>query len=91
MEGCEIMELSDDVRMVKHVGPKKAQLLKKLGIETVYDLVTYHPRAYEDESTISHISELHAGERESVLGTIMNISERTVRRNMTILKVITNG
>ena len=88
MEGCEIMELSDDVRMVKHVGPKKAQLLKKLGIETVYDLVTYYPRAYEDESTISHISELHAGERESVLGTIMNISERTVRRNMTILKVM---
>lgn len=88
MEGCEIMELSDDVRMVKHVGPKKAQLLKKLGIETVYDLVTYYPRAYEDESMISHISELHAGERESVLGTIMNISERTVRRNMTILKVM---
>ena len=88
MEGCEIMELSDDVRMVTHVGPKKAQLLKKLGIETVYDLVTYYPRAYEDESTISHISELHAGERESVLGTIMNISERTVRRNMTILKVM---
>ena len=88
MEGCEIMELSDDVRMVKHVGPKKAQLLKKLGIETVYDLVTYYPRAYEDESTISHISELHAGERESVLGTIMNISERIVRRNMTILKVM---
>lgn len=88
MEGCEIMELSDDVRMVKHVGPKKAQLLKKLGIETVCDLVTYYPRAYEDESTISHISELHAGERESVLGTIMNISERTVRRNMTILKVM---
>ena len=88
MEGCEIMELSDDVRMVKHVGPKNAQLLKKLGIETVYDLVTYYPRAYEDESTISHISELHAGERESVLGTIMNISERTVRRNMTILKVM---
>ncbi len=88
MEGREIMELSDDVRMVKHVGPKKAQLLKKLGIETVYDLVTYYPRAYEDESTISHISELHAGERESVLGTIMNISERTVRRNMTILKVM---
>ena len=82
------MELSDDVRMVKHVGPKKAQLLKKLGIETVYDLITYYPRAYEDESTISHISELHAGERESVLGTIMNISERTVRRNMTILKVM---
>lgn len=88
MEGCEIMELSDDVRMVKHVGPKKAQLLKKLGIETVYDLITYYPRAYEDESTISHISELHAGERESVLGTIMNISERIVRRNMTILKVM---
>lgn len=88
MEGCEIMELSNDVRMVKHVGPKKAQLLKKLGIETVYDLVTYYPRAYEDESTISHISELHAGERESVLGTIMNISEHIVRRNMTILKVM---
>ena len=36
------------VQYVKGVGEKKAQLLKKLGIETVYDLVHYFPRSYLD-------------------------------------------
>ena len=36
------------VHFVKGVGEKKAQVLKKLGIETVYDLVHYFPRSYID-------------------------------------------
>ncbi len=36
------------VQYVKGVGEKKAQILRKLGIETVYDLVHYFPRSYLD-------------------------------------------
>ena len=36
------------VQFVKGVGEKKAQVLRKLGIETVYDLVHYFPRSYID-------------------------------------------
>lgn len=36
------------VQFVKGVGEKKAQILRKLGIETVYDLVHYFPRSYID-------------------------------------------
>lgn len=36
------------IQYVKGVGEKKAQILKKLGIETLWDLVHYFPRSYLD-------------------------------------------
>jgi ATP-dependent DNA helicase RecG len=35
------MSWEDTIDKVKGVGPKKAQALKKLGISTLYDLLTY--------------------------------------------------
>ena len=42
------MKLFDSVAYVKGVGPKRAELLKKLGVETVYDLLYFFPRTYID-------------------------------------------
>ena len=39
------MELFDSVQYLKGVGPARAKLLAKLGIETIYDLLTYYPRS----------------------------------------------
>ena len=38
-----------DVKYVKGVGPNRVQLLNKLGIFTLEDLITYYPRTYEDK------------------------------------------
>lgn len=46
------------VQYVKGVGEKKAQILKKLGIETVYDLVHYFPRSYLDLTNQVRISDI---------------------------------
>jgi len=32
------------IQYIKGVGPQRAKLLNKLGINTVYDLITYYPR-----------------------------------------------
>ena len=40
--------LQQDVRFVKGVGEKKAQLLQKLQIKTLGDLIEFLPRGYED-------------------------------------------
>ena len=37
------MDIRENIQFLKGVGPKKAQALKKLGIENIYDLITYYP------------------------------------------------
>jgi ATP-dependent DNA helicase RecG len=49
-------ELGTDVRYVKGIGEKKAQALKKLGVLTLYDLVSFFPRRYEDRSQFKPIA-----------------------------------
>ena len=39
-----------DVKYIKGVGPNRVQLLNKLNINTLEDLITYFPRTYEDRS-----------------------------------------
>lgn len=51
------MELRDSVTKVKGVGPKKSELLAKLKITTVEDLLYFFPRKYEDRSRVSTIME----------------------------------
>lgn len=80
------MKLSDSVKYIKGVGPKKAEALGKLGINTVYDLLTYYPRTYEDQSVLTSIGELKQGVQATVAGTILNLQEKQGgRRGMSIL------
>ena len=43
-------DLTTDVRYIKGIGEKKAQALNKLGVFSLYDLISYFPRRYEDRS-----------------------------------------
>ena len=87
--GCDFLQLTDEIQYVKGVGPKKKAELNRLGLFTVYDLLTYFPRTYEDQSVLTKISELQAGEKATVAGTIMNVSERKGgRRGMSILMAL---
>ena len=45
------------------IGEKKAALFKKIGVNSVGDLITYYPRSYEDWSAITPISEVTHGQR----------------------------
>ena len=56
------MDLKKDVKYIKGVGPNRVQLLNKLGIFTLEDLITYFPRTYEDRSKPKFISECVDGE-----------------------------
>ncbi len=56
------MELSKDVKYIKGVGPSRVELLNKLGIFTLQDLITYYPRTYEDRSKPKSIAECVHGD-----------------------------
>lgn len=83
------MKLSDSIQYVKGVGPKKKVELNRLGIKTVYDLLTYYPRIYEDQSVLTKIADLKAGCQATVAGVIVNVSDRQGgRRGMTIITAL---
>ena len=80
------MQLTDSINKVRGVGVKKAAAFARLGICTVYDLLTYYPRTYEDQSHTTPINRLRPGERSTVLGVIQSVTERpTRRRSFTVL------
>ena len=56
------MDLSKDVKYIKGVGPNRVQLLNKIGIFTLKDLITYYPRTYEDRSKPKNIAECVNGD-----------------------------
>ncbi|MBQ8563554.1 MAG: ATP-dependent DNA helicase RecG [Firmicutes bacterium] len=51
------MELKDSVTKVKGVGAKKKELLARLKIETIEDLLYFFPRKYEDRTKLWTIME----------------------------------
>lgn len=84
------MDIRQNVQYLKGVGPKKAQALKKIGIETIYDLSTYYPRRYEDLSSLQTIGSLKAGEMANIQGKIVAIADRNTRRGLKLLTVMIN-
>lgn len=56
------MDLDKNVKYIKGVGPSRVQLLNKLGIFTLKDLITYYPRTYEDRSKPKNIAECINGD-----------------------------
>ncbi len=83
-----MIDLNNDVKYVKGVGPSRVELLNKLGIFTLKDLVTYYPRDYEDRSKPKKIADCMDG--EDVLIEAMAVSrlvEIRVRKNMVMYKL----
>ena len=46
----KMAELNTDVRYIKGIGEKKALAFNRLGVFSLYDLVSFFPRKYEDRS-----------------------------------------
>lgn len=50
--------LDISIQSIKGIGPVKAKLFKKLGLNTIEDLLEYYPRGYKDKSEITKIEDL---------------------------------
>jgi ATP-dependent DNA helicase RecG len=66
--------------------------LRRLGIETVSDLLHHYPFRYEDYSTLKPINRLEYGEETTIIGTIWETRTRQTRgRNTIITSVIADA
>lgn len=77
------MNLSSSVEKIKGVGPETAKKLAKLGVETIYDLLTFWPRRYDDYSEVLPIKDIEPG-AITVKAKIESIKGKRVRRGMHI-------
>ena len=85
-----MIDLTQDIQYIKGVGPNRATLLRKLGINNLGDLITYYPRNYQDRGKPISIAEAEDGEEVLIEAVVVSkINEiRTRKRNMTIYKLI---
>lgn len=83
------MELKDNVTTIKGVGPKKAEVFSRLGIETIEDLIYTFPRIYEDRRNVVSISELKDGEAAVFAGRVELVKSSGFRgRGKRVLKML---
>jgi len=82
------MQLNDPVVTLKQISTRYADLLAKLGIFTVKELLTYFPRKYVDSSQTSEIIDLHTLpdiEREYLIkGKVLSYKNTYTRSKLTI-------
>ncbi len=82
-----------DIRTLRGVGEKRAELYRKLGVPSVGDLLRLYPRAYEDWGGGIAILDTALGEVCAVRATVVNApSEHRIRGGRLLYKVkVTDG
>lgn len=76
------------VQFLKGVGERRAQLLRKLGIETANDLLHHIPHRYEDASTITPISAVAPGMDVTVMGRVISKGIIPTRKGLRIFQAV---
>ncbi|MBQ9599446.1 MAG: ATP-dependent DNA helicase RecG [Clostridia bacterium] len=81
--------MSKDIRYLKGVGEKRAELFNKKGINTVEDLLYYFPRSHEDRSEMKEIADCAEGETVCISVTVFSpVKDVRVRRNLLVSTMI---
>jgi len=66
------LSLSTEVRMIKGVGPQRAELLAKRGIYTFEDLLAYLPFRYEDRIHFSNVKDIQPAGTYTIRARVMS-------------------
>ncbi len=83
------LKLDDPVSKVKFVGARWESKLKKLGIETVRDLLFHFPVRYEDFREIYKIADLIPKQEATIRGIVEEIdTRRSWKKNLSITEAL---
>src|SRR6056297_2465119 len=78
----------NSIQYVRGVGPKRAKYFKKLGIETVKDILFYYPRDYLSTVTDKSISELKINETASLKAKVTSKNNVYRKYRKSIFQVV---
>ena len=74
------LRLDTPIQYCKGIGPKRAEMLQKLGISTVEDALAYLPWRYEDRGNLKKIGGLSYGSYETVSGEVVSAEVVSTKR-----------
>ena len=66
-------KLGDSVQYLKGVGPRRAELLARIGVRTIGDALQFFPRKYIDRGRVVPISQVRPGREQAVRGRILEM------------------
>lgn len=75
----------DSITSLKGIGEKSGGLFKKLGVETVEDLLHYYPRAYDAYEEPVPISDVREGSIVAVSGQLLKTASVRRFKNMQVI------
>jgi len=81
-------DLLRPLQYVAGIGPDRADLLAKLQLRTVADVLFYFPRTYEDLTSTVKITELVAGTEATVVGLVHSIERQVTRAGKVIVGIL---
>jgi ATP-dependent DNA helicase RecG len=79
--------LETPIKYAKGVGPAREKLLRKIGIETIGDLINYFPRDYEDRRKIIPLVFVRENEKITTKGIIKSV-EKTKKGELIIISAL---
>ena len=82
--------LYENLENMKIKGVTKTNIPKfrKLGVFTLYDLLYFFPRAYENRSNHKKIAEILADEFVILQGTIVNVVNQYIKAGRTMFRAV---
>lgn len=80
--------LLSPIQYLKGVGPSRAKLLKRLGIETIRDALFYQPQRYEFRPALCNIKDFQYEKVQTTLGKVVSTRLIETKRHTPSLKII---
>lgn len=81
------LKISDSIKWVKGVGPRKAKLFSELNVTTVKDFLYLSPRKYLDRSIIKPIRNIRVNDEVTVEGKVVSVNTRRTRKGKSLCDV----
>jgi len=80
--------MGQKVGETKGIGKKRNELLNRLGINNLFDLLYHIPKRYDDRTQLKKFSQLILGSEETLKGQIISAQVIRPRKGLTILKAL---
>ncbi len=81
-------DLLRPLQFVAGIGPDRADLLAKLQLRNVADVLFYFPRTYEDLTTTVKIADLVPGTEATIVGIVHSIERQVTRAGKVIVGIL---
>ncbi|MGI8843301.1 MAG: ATP-dependent DNA helicase RecG [Gemmatimonadaceae bacterium] len=82
------IDLVTPIAFLKGVGPRRADVLRRLRIVLAGDLLYHVPHRYEDATTVSKVASLEAGQDGTVIGTVVSTGVLPTRKGLRIFQAV---